>query len=285
MKRQGGLQPTPLDPRDFRLGAIVRLPDLDALPLEIRLPYIVKDQEGTDFCSAYATCAASEVQEGVELDPWYSFALSKVISGDLESWGQDLRSAMKAHVSFGAVPVKNVPEDIKDKGPKHLRSLSNWPPLEPYAYPHRKKSFFKVTGPYDDFDNARATLIKFKTPIVTGVVFGWKPNTKVLATVPTGGYGHAMAIVGYTKLEDENDYLIVLNSYGTSAGDDGVHYISREVFNKFADTYGQYTFLDIPRDDAEFFLESGIKLEDLWIVTMFKSLYAFIIGLFKKLYE
>lgn len=270
MKRIGGLQPTPSDERDFVLGAIAKLPALDTLPQKLLIPYTVKDQLDTDFCSAFMSCAMSEPQEGCVLDPAYSFAASKSLSGDVEAWGQDIRTALKAHTKIGALPQSLSEEPLTKANASKLRSFSNWKVDAQQVAKHRKQSFFKVTGQYDAFDNARASLAKFNSPIGTGVNFGWSLKRKVLDVIPSDGYGHAMTVVGYTQ-QDNTDYLLLLNSYGYSAGENGVHLITREVYNYFADRYGQYMFVDMPRDQVEYYLDNGITVDDNWIVSLTKA--------------
>lgn len=269
---KGGLTPTPVDERDFQLGAITRLPDLSELPDEFIIkPLRIKNQGNTDFCSAYMTCAMSEAQEGITLEPSYSFAVSKEISGDKESWGQNLRDACKSHLK-GALPEDQSPYSVKTKDDSFLRDINNWNVPESVVYPHRKKSYFKVTGPYDEFDNARASLFKFKSPIGTGVTWGWPVTQHILNTVKKG-FGHAVTIIGF-----KDDMLILQNSYGTQAGDNGLFYVTRDVYNYYADRFGQYMFLDIDKGDAKYNIENGIKLEDNWLVGLIKVLLSWIRG-------
>lgn len=260
-----GLQETPFDERDYQLGAITLLPDLDTLPEQYEIDVQVKNQGDTDYCSAYMSCAMSEPQEGVVLVPEYSFALSKKLSGDVDAWGQNIRDALKAHIKFGAIEDGHtIPDDP--------RNIDNWDDdLYHRAYEHRKKTFFKVTGQYDHFDNARAALYKFKSPIGTGVQFGWPLQKHNLDTIPTGGYGHAVTIVGFTP-----NYLILQNSYGTDAGIGGKHYISRDVYNHFAERYGHYMFIDIPREDVEYNMEYNIHIGDNWLVQLWKVIKSLI---------
>lgn len=278
MKRNYGLQVTPPDDRDFSLGAITILPSLSEIPKEMRLSYYVKNQLSSDFCSAYMSCAMSETQEGVRLEPSYSFALSKEISGDVDTWGQNIRDALKAHIKYGAIREDMAPYSVNNQSPQFLRDIKNWPDLKDAALPFRKKSFFKVTGQYDHFDNARASIAKFKSPIGTGVNFGWPLSQVILNTIPKRGVGHAITIVGYTVLENGNDALIMRNSYGPESGDQGVHYITRDVYNHFAEIYGQHIFIDLDKDDAKYRLERGITLEDNWIIQLWKSLKTFLWG-------
>lgn len=270
MKRNYGLKELPQDDRDFALGKMVILPELEDLTKNLELPFIVKDQGGTDYCSAYASCATSEVQEGLELEPAYSFAVSKKISGNKDSWGQDLRSAMKAHLE-GALPADVSRYNIKNQKDSFLRDIKNWGNLEVVTFIHRKKTFFSVSGPYDAFDNIRATLSKTRTPVVIGIQFGYRLSEIYLNKVKEG-FGHAMTVIGYTKHEDGTDVLIVGNSYGDKAGHMGKHYITREVINYWVKRYGAYTFVDISKEEAQKNLERGITVDDNLFTRLIKTL-------------
>jgi len=262
MKRQYGLQDLEKDDRDFSLGAFDTLPELSDLPSEFELPFTVKHQGTTDWCSAYATCAASEVQEEVELDPAYSFAATKRIQGNVESWGADLRSACKSHVKFGAL------EYIDGRQPnltlKERRDFKHWDKYRPEATLHRKKSYFQTKGPYDAFDNIRASLVKYHTPVVIGIQFGYKLSEMYLE-IPKQGFGHAMTVIGY-----RDKYLTVGNSYGEQAGDGGVHYISREVINYWVKRYGAFTFIDVDPEQVKYNKQYGILKGDNWLKQFWK---------------
>jgi len=93
MKKQnkiiGGLRETPQDNRDFQVGALFRLPSIEEIPDNFSLEgYRIKDQQDTDYCSAYMATGMSSLQEGVDLWPDWSFACSKELTGDNEEWGQ-----------------------------------------------------------------------------------------------------------------------------------------------------------------------------------------------------
>lgn len=266
-----GLQELPPDERDFSLGGFDRLPALKDLPLELRLPFIVKDQGETDWCSAFATCAASEVQEGVELEPGYSFAAGKELSGDVDAWGQNLRTACAAHQKYGALAIEDLDEDISERQARHF---DNWRRYLPEALQHRKQSYFKITGPYDHFDNIRAALHKYQTPAVVGITFGYDLGDPLLATTKPG-FGHAMTVIGYTQRFEHlsGPTLIVGNSYGEEAGLNGVHYVTRSVINENVEKYGAFMFVDAAREDYEYNQQWGIKASDNWLMQFVKIGY------------
>lgn len=241
-----GVKPNPKDRRDFKVGKSYELPDIASLPDEFKIEPLfgIKDQANSDFCSAFAACYMSEVQEEVELNPEWHFMVSKVLSGDPEEWGQWPRYAMKVSVKKGDIKDSISPYDVKEDDYNKIRYEKEWPDLYDKAEKHKKQSYFEVDGPYDHFDNIRATIHKFKSPVSFNLDFGYDLSEKFFDE-PKGGSGHMMTIVGWTP-----DYAIALNQYGEDAGDEGYHYISREVINKNVEKYGGVYIL-IDRDPEE----------------------------------
>ena len=265
MKDKFGLRILTEAKEDFDLGKVFGLPKLSELPSNFKLGNpIIKHQGDTDFCSAYTSCGMSEFQEGVELYPAYSFALSKKISGDPDAWGQNLRDAMKAHVKFGAI----------EKGATDVESrrLPDYPSgLLEIAQKHRKKSYFKVTGKYTPFDNIRASIWRFKAQkqaVALGLVFSWPLSTKMLSGVVDNGFGHAMYAIGWV-----GDYLTVVNSYGKEAGDQGIHFIHKETINHFTSRYGAYMLIDIPVEEAKLMNERAAHYYSNFFSKLFKKIW------------
>ena len=261
-----GLKVLPKDERDLKLGAVITLPALSELPLSYRLPKTTIKSQIDDFCSGTACTAILETTEGKELDELWYFAKSKEISGDVDEFGQDLRTAMKTAVKFGAIS-KAVAPFTKDKGSDFLRRIENYSKdLEWKAGEHKQKSYFFITGKYDAFDNARASLWAFrdlKRGAIMGLEFGWPLSQTYLLGTPSG-YGHAMKVDGFETVNGEN-WIVLQQSYGTQAGKDGYQWISRETFNAYADTYGVGMFIDLPADEAKFHNKWKIPLKYNWI--------------------
>ena len=284
MKQGGLLPPTHDRKKDFQFGQIFSVPKLSELPTEFILEgWKIKHQGDTDYCTAFSSCGASELQEGVELSPEWAFAKSKDISGDPEAFGQTLQNALKVHTKFGAIEQTESPYSLADKGDSFLRVYLNWPKdLEQKALKHKKQTYISVTGPYDPFDDARACLYKFKDEkraILIGVIFSWDLKQKIFDTYNTQGFGHAMSVVGY-KVIDGKQYLVIANSYGKESGDNGYHYMTREVYNYFADIYGAYMVVDMPREDIENMINKGIKEGDTLADKIIKNLVYLIKSIF-----
>ena len=246
-----GLLETKPDGRDFKLGKIIKWIDLKDLPENFELePISIKNQGDTDFCTAFATCGMSEIQEEVELNPYWSFAAGKEISGNPEKWGQDIRTALKAHLEpYGAVEEKEIDYWRKNdfKGETNiLRYIENYPKeMLEKAKEHRKQSFFKVEGyprewtPSDAIRSAMYLFRDKKRAVGIGVKWNYKLSDTFITEPSDDGFGHMMYIRGWKK-----HMFIVQNSYGKEAGENGTHYFSEEVINKTVKKYGAYLFVD-----------------------------------------
>lgn len=282
-----GLQKLPVDPRDIKLGGLFNQPPLHEIPSEFMLDgYIIKNQGNSDFCAAFASCLASELQEGVELSPEAVFALSKAESDDVDEWGQDLRTMCATHVKRGAPEAKDVPFSIQDKDAQFLRRITNYPidDILKSAIVHKKLSYMSMKGNYDAFDNIRAWMWKFRAErkaAIIGVEWGW--NT-AYCDDPQGGYGHAVPVVGWRK-HLGTDYLVIANSWGPEQGENGLFYLSRKVINTYVPTYGGFMFTDIPAEDAKWYKENGFPKETNWLKTILIPVYRLLIDLSTKLME
>lgn len=268
-----GLLPTPPDPRDFSLGGVFGVPLLSDLPFEYEVSSqrFIKDQKGTDMCTGYASSAVSEDQEGVELTPFFTFAMTrKIMNVDASEYGADLRSACKAMCQYGALEVREMFPTFSDmvlttlaESPfqKTREFFADWKnvPLAAVtkASKHKKRSYFAVDGPYDTFDNMRAALWALrdeKRSIFTGI--NWRPSwDKSLEGVvreydaSEKSYGHAIKIFGW-----QGTFLKAQLSNGEDIGKKGVFLLSRELVNAECG-FGAFTFADMPREEVEFKLK------------------------------
>lgn len=287
------LAPLPPDEGDkkYELGSLISYPKLNELPRSYELDevFAVKDQVGAredDYCTAYSFCAASEYQEEVELLPRYSFAASKRISGNVNGWGQDLRSAAKAHVQYGALAVRDAkPQDLA-LSPQESRDWKNYT-VESVsaAKKHYKQAYFNTKGPYDAYDNIRAALWMFrneKRAVVIGVKWGW-PLSEYRLTGTPDGYGHAVCITGW-----DDDGLIVKNSAGIHAGKNGFHRLSRETAEEYVRFYGGFMFLDeTPESLQKRFLDeiSAMQLLINFLLNVYGLIKKTVGGIFGSLYK
>jgi len=293
IKIGGGLQPTPQDERDFSLGAIFSIPKLEDIDKTFSLIDLkVKDQKDSDFCTCYAGTYASEIQEGIELSPEWQFSKTKELSGNWQEWGANLRQMLKSLTKSGSRKQSDIPQEFIYNGNNRdiIANMENWPDdLKNGDLKLRKSSFFKISGPYDLFDNIRATLwdskIKYEKSgnksdlkiIITGAI--WKHAWTVAegGIVPSqqfqGGFGHAFVLTGVKEIDNEL-FIEATLSNGVDIGDRGKFYFNRETINREL-LWGAYTLRDIEPELAK------ILIEKEWSVSM--SGFAKIIMFFKKL--
>jgi len=238
----GGLLELPVDKRDFNypkvFGAIKKTTDEDFIIGKTE----ILDQDNSDYCTGFSTCSASAIQEGKILNPFWSFAVSKMISGDLDAYGQDLRTALKVHTKYGAI------EDMVDKG----RSINEYPSdLFDKAIEHKKQSYFSVFG-IDLFNEIRSALWTHKSACITGAVWknDWSNAKDGIITEEIGDEmgGHAFIFIGQKKINDKI-YLVAQLSNGIEFGDKGLFYFPKEVINRDC-RFGTFCFIDMPVEEA-----------------------------------
>ena len=259
---------TPKDERDFKLGAVVGHAQPMNLPDEYTVaePLVIKDQgEGTDMCTAYALSSVSEDEEGVVLDPFFTFGATKFITGNKDEWGADLRSAAKSAVAgagpYGFLEAKNIPRIINPATMDDRNAAADFSLItseeEIEARKHAKKSFFAVDGSGDLFDNMRSAMWQTraeKRSIFTGC--NWRVSWKyaldgIIDHAPAEQtFGHAVKAFGFFKDNKGVERIKLQLSNGKRIGDGGLFYPNRETLNQ-AFTFGAFTFLDIPREDAQ----------------------------------
>lgn len=284
LKLGHGLIPHSEDTRDIQFGAVYTLPTLNELPPEFLVcdPIVIKNQKQTDRCTAYASTAVSEDQENKELSPEYQFYKAKHIQGDLDSWGCDLRSVALSLIKYGSLPAE-LCTFTADTSRATILSSESWSRSDDLtAEQYKKQSFMWVSGPYDFFDNCRATLWKNrgeKKSLLTGVIWcqQWTESLDGYITEPgTPGYGHAIKIYGW-KLVKGEPILIAQLSNGKNIGDNGLFYFTREVINQCF-TFGAITFTDMPKEKAQYLFENGIKKDDNWLIHIYKVLRNFLLN-------
>ena len=270
-----GLRPLQKDERDLHVGGLFDLPDPKTLPPTFSLGDAPILNQGTDqnddFCAAYGSVGMAYLQDRILGSPEWVFAASKAISGDPESFGQDMRTIFKTWVEYGSprkeqVTVPTLPDDRR-YFKNYDASLS--------GDELKKKTYVTCKANYDAYDNIRSTIFKFrdeKRAVGIGVVFAWALSDVDINTIQDGGFGHFLYATGWNEKG-----LEVVNSYGKEAGENGKHYISREVINHFVGIYGAYTMIDLPIEQARQLAESRKKN---WLIEIIKNLWDFFLDIF-----
>lgn len=285
-KKIGGLKPLAPD-NDFSLGGIfgtIPLSDIPKGSWDIAPVGTVLEQTLDDDCTGYATSDASADQEGEPMVAEFQFMATKMLSGNPEEWGADLRMACKSAVKLGsltAADAKALSFDPRAQTRDFIVNQKNWPAwVFEKAYLHRKQTFFAVDGPYDTFDNIKAALWQHreeKRTIVVGAE--WKKEwTAAAGGIITpeynpGGNGHAFKFNGL-RVINGTEYLLAKLSNGTDIGDGGTFLFPREVVNKEIgiDKFGAFMFKDMPRAQAEFLHRNGLSLDSNYFLKVFNLL-------------
>lgn len=289
LKINGGLQELPKDPRDFQLGALFK-------PVkESEIPSIsfsvedrdnigrVKDQGDSDYCTAYTITGVSEDQEGIELSPEYQFAKIKQITGKIDEWGADLRSACKSATEFGSIPQLFAQSyitrsDIDVSSRKIIADYRNWDAaLDREAVLYSKDSFFSISGK-NLFNELRSALWKHKDEhrsIAVGALWRqeWTESQNGIIPYRYGdeGFGHAFKIVGQNII-GKTLYLTAKLSNGKDIGDMGYFYFPEEVVNKEF-VYGAFMFKDIDPEVVKEHIKDNVRLDDCAIMKFIKRIY------------
>ena len=275
-----GLQELPKDEKDFQMGALIKWPKLSTLPFEYLIePLSIKDQiaDGNyDFCGGCAGTGMIEPKEEAELYYPFLFAAAKYESGqDPDSFGLNMRDIGKGLTKWGVPEVQDVPQWVKQLSPIERRRLDSYPEeVKRAALKHKAQSYFFINGPYDHYDNAKAAEWYFrnkKQHILLGLIFGWLITDFYLKGTPNGT-GHAMWQAGWF-----NDGLRAVNSAGKEAGKNGIHSLSRETFNEYAEKYGIMMVTDMPREEAEYRHKNKLRMGRNWLLELLQAF----INLFK----
>lgn len=285
-----GLRETPLDERDYQLGAVYGLIDIKKVPMgNFNLPRVkIKNQGSKDFCGTYMATSASEAQEEIELGPDWQFSQVKKMQGEYESWGTDLRTAMLSLVKIGSIPKEVEDEFLKRQGylaedRDFLANWNNWPEsFNKIAEKHKKRTLFEVKGPYDAFDNVRAALWQHRNDrckVAMGVMWRYNWNNAPGGIIPleAEGPGEGHAILGVDQVYKNGElYIVIPNSWGEEVGDKGVFYANREVFNAHFANFKFFMVKDLPKEVAKYLIQNNLSIKSAWwvkIVVFFRDLF------------
>jgi hypothetical protein len=160
--------------------------------------------------------------------------------------GTYLRISQKVGADTGGVEERLYPE------PGPLMSYTEYidvnlipTNVETNATTHKAQSYFSVRG-WNEF---MQTMFQYDTPIQTGCQWysgdnltgddGIFPNQNGILSG-----GHSFVVIGW-KLINGKQYLIMVNSWGNIWADNGLAYISQDIFSRL---YDGWMTVDIPTD-------------------------------------
>lgn len=270
------LRECPEDKRDFSHSQVfgsIALADIPTDDWQVSIPLAIKNQSDTDMCAAYALAAVCEDEDGIELNPEFSFMASKYATGNYTEWGSDLRTMSKTAVDFGLLPQEMYPFKNEDNDRDYLANPENWFRIDKnilaLGEENKKKSFFFVDGPGDNFDNFRMVMWQNRAEmrsILTGCRWRTDWNDLKDGIIPESGWEnsdvvpHAFKIFGQKKINGQL-YLMAQLSNGTYIGDKGIFYFPRSVVNSEF-KYKAITFKDMPKEYAQYLSENKISVND-----------------------
>jgi hypothetical protein len=229
----GAIDPSKLDPKG--LG---------------RKPLSIKNQRGTQFCTAYGTATASEYIEEIEMSPEYQAALISEVAGEPILSGASAKNSLKALKLFGSLPKKDAPYSLDVEGEVFVANLKNWPKdLTQTADDYLKASYYDVLhGSHDAFDNIKSALATAKEQGENRVAIAytqWFSNWggKKPFKRGTGSFSwHCHLFIDWS-VKDGQEVLVGHNSYGTEWGDNGLSYWTREAVNQLLEDNRNEVFM------------------------------------------
>lgn len=216
---------------------------LPGLPVDglKRKPISIKEQSYTNYCSAFATSAAAEYHEGVELSAEFQTAAIGEIAGARIVNGATVKQAMKAATEIGFLPQTLSPFKFERDGFEKPADLANYSlELQAKAFPQRQKGYFKVSRGYADdmrdFDMIRLNLWLGRTTNTPIIAAGYwydnfnYPDSYGRVSMPTGKpiANHMYLIIDWCNIFGE-PHLVCQLSSGRDFGVDGIIFMPADV--------------------------------------------------------
>lgn len=190
----------------------------------------IKNQEKTDFCLGCVISSIAEQYVGEPCEESYSFAAGKKYSGqNLEKSGIPPKSAIMGAIRYGVLPKKHSPYGIATHSRDFLANWDNWKDLEHLAI-KPFKSFYKVkVGDIPEKLNY--------TTLIMGLYWqsGWSKNPVI--TSQGKETWNKLAPHEVRVIDVKDDMLVIQNSRGKEKGDNGLWYLSKEVYTMIDHVY------------------------------------------------
>lgn len=235
MKKYGlGCMKSPYDSRDYQFSDLVPAASFwNRLPksYEPQIDLKVFDQGSSSMCCACAVAMSRYITESIDsgntrlFSPGFIYgnrASSVVVDGVYEGEGMFLKDAMKQLIASGVCYYDTIPTF---NSYENMRSAYNEKKEEAdkEAYPFRVSSYYAVKSEKEIKKAIMASGSVLASFLVTS---GWY-DTESDGMIPSYGNiegGHAVLIIGW-KVIDGKQYWIILNSWGSSWGNNGLGYI------------------------------------------------------------
>ena len=233
-KLKFGALPSPHDPRDFTIDKF-NIASNPILPEEYTVTYVpdVQNQGSSSMCVAFALAGIKQSHEWEErgvktrYSPAFIYANREIT--DWQGEGMITRQAIKRLTKFGTcgfndfntIDSYTVCKNIFNQKLNELIPLAL--PQKTYAYARLKNT-----------QEIKQCLYEFNMPILVTIdIYDSFCNTgsNGIVSAPSGSNlgGHAMMIIGWKKIAGV-EYLIILNSWGTSWGYNGLCYLNTNTY-------------------------------------------------------
>lgn len=269
--------PDPYDERDYPITAILKedvpLPDQyivpfyrhwfdkDFKPIPTEIAKGIKQQWGRGSCVSQTASGQKAAQENKKLSARFHHAYCKKIDG-LPGEGTYLRTGQQVDVDYGISEEDKYPEPGPEMSYQEYINVDLIPAdVRKNAEGHKSQSYWSVTR---DFSAYMQALYQMETPIMSGSPWYESDNkTKGLWQAPSGRNvgGHAFQVIGWVRRNNQQ-VLVVPNSWGPYWGENGLFYIPQDLMNRL---YQAWMTVDVPSDVAKIIAKyagKNIKAED-----------------------
>ena len=121
------LLPLPKDDgRDFRVGALITMPDVLLDRFEINIPKEYRFTQNDDTCAKEATTTLASYLNKTKLEGLLTWVLARTREKmNPEDWGIDLRSMLMAWAKFGGLKYEDSP--FHNDTPRNIYAdITNW---------------------------------------------------------------------------------------------------------------------------------------------------------------
>lgn len=232
-----GAKPSPPDERDFPITKLT--PIKYTFPEEFILPYNheIKNQGQINSCVAHSLAYCREIveeqQSGTFKKVSAGFIYGNRADSDYQGEGWHPREALSHLLEDGCCEYDQFPYNEEYPGIRE-KVLSNKDTLLKNARPNKITAYARIRN----LEEIRTALFQLKSPVtfimkITPSFYNISRYNPVFSP-PSGSeslYGyHEMTIIGWEKHNGMN-CLKILNSWGSSWGDNGFFYIPFSIFD------------------------------------------------------
>lgn len=274
-----GLREKIHDGTEFNVGAFIQLPAKSELPRKFTIAPLTVITQKDDTCAKEASQNLMSYINGVQLNNLIAWVVGRANANyKVEDYGIDIKTILMACVKVGALLPADSPFDSTKDDRAIYADVTKWDlkTLLPKAVIYKAGSavFVEPTNGMDYFDTIRAVMVKLKAPVIIGIRWNFDPKNPLIDKASETGYGHAVLLTGW----DDDKWLgreVILNSWGTTVGDQGYFYPSREMINHDVALFGAGTLIDETPERIKWYLDNKIYLDDTnWLTQLIKVFVA-----------